>query len=218
MGHTLLHALFGDLVKGHAVGGGGVQPQHIGQMPADCLAFTVRVGCQIDGLCFFRFGFQILDQRGFAFDGNILWGIAMFHINAQRAGGQVPDMAHAGRYSIAAAQVFANGLCLGRGFHDHQLGAGLCFGLFGGALCGRFSAAVSPSSALAALVLVVVFFVVAFFCCRFFRCSLFCGSFFLPGFLPAALPAGQSAPVQFALPYLFLPNWRINSILIGYFP
>jgi hypothetical protein len=93
----------------------------------------------------------------------------MFHINAQRAGGQVPDMAHAGRYSIAAAQVFANGLCLGWGFHDHQLGAGLCFGLFRG----------------------------GFFCCRFFRCSLFCGSFFCRGLFRLRCLLGSQ--LQFSL-------------------
>ena len=197
VGHTLLHALFGDLVKGHAVGGGGVQPQHIGQMPADCLAFTVRVGCQIDGLCFFRFGFQVLDQRSLAFDGNILWGIAMFHINAQRAGGQVPDMAHAGRYSIAAAQVFANGLCLGRGFHDHQLGAGLCFGLFGGALCGRFFGCGFAVLCLSCLGFGRCLFRGCFFCCQFFRCSLFCGSFFCRGFFRLRRLLGSQ--LQFSL-------------------
>ena len=143
----------------------------------------------------------------------------MFHINAQRAGGQVPDMAHAGRYSIAAAQVFANGLCLGRGFHDHQLGAGLCFGLFSGALCGRFFGCGFAVLCLSCLGFgSLSFFVVAFFAAGFFAAVFFAAVFFLPGFLPAAPPAGQSAPVQFALPYLFLPNWRISSILIGYFP
>ena len=55
MRHTLLHALFGDLVKGHAVGGGGVQTQNIGKMPADGFALAVRVGCQQNAVALLGF-------------------------------------------------------------------------------------------------------------------------------------------------------------------
>ena len=117
MGHTLLDALFGDLVKGHAVGGGGVQAQNVGQMPADGFAFAVRVGCKQDAVALFSLGFQLFDQFLLALDGDILRRKAIVHINAQLAGGQVTHMAHAGRNFIAPAQVFADGLCFGGGLH-----------------------------------------------------------------------------------------------------
>lgn len=59
-----------------------------------------------------------------------------------------------------------------------------------------FLAADSPSSALAALVLVVVFFVVAFLL-PVFRCSLFCGSFFCRGFFRLRRLLGSQ--LQFSL-------------------
>jgi hypothetical protein len=62
MGHALLHALFGDLVKGHTVRLVGVQPQNVGQMPADGFAFTVRVGCQQHAVCVFGLALQFLDE------------------------------------------------------------------------------------------------------------------------------------------------------------
>ena len=117
MGHALFDAFFGDLVKGHAVGRGGVQAQNIGQMPADGFALAVRVGCKQDAVALFGFGFQLLDQFLLSLDGDILRRKAVVHINAQLAGGQVPHMAHAGRNFIAPAQVFADGLCLGGGLH-----------------------------------------------------------------------------------------------------
>ena len=118
VGHALLDALLRDLVKGHAVGCAGVQPQNVRQMPADGLALAVRVGCQQDAVALFGLGLQLLDELLLALDGDIFRCIAIFDINAQRAGGQVAHMAHTGRDLVAAAQILANGLGLGRGFHD----------------------------------------------------------------------------------------------------
>ena len=118
MGHALLDALLCDLVKGHAVGRSGVQPQNVRQMPADSLALAVRVGRKQDAIALFGLGLQLLDKLLLALDRDIFRLIAIFDINAQRTGGQVAHMAHAGRDLVAAAQILANGLCLGRGFHD----------------------------------------------------------------------------------------------------
>ena len=118
MGHALLDALLRDLVKGHAVGCAGVQPQNVRQMPADGLALAVRVGRKQDAVALFGLGLQLLDELLLALDGDIFRCIAIFDINAQRAGGQVAHMAHTGRDLVAAAQILANGLGLGRGFHD----------------------------------------------------------------------------------------------------
>ena len=118
MGHALLDALLRDFVKGHAVGRSGVQPQNVRQMPADGLALAVRVGRKQHAIALFGLGLQLLDKLLLALDRDIFRLIAIFDINAQRTGGQVAHMAHAGRDLVAAAQILANGLCLGRGFHD----------------------------------------------------------------------------------------------------
>ena len=120
IGHALLHALFGDLVKGHAVGLVGVQPQDIGQMPADGFALTVRVGCQQNAVGLLGFCLELLDELGFIFDIDVLGGVVMFHVDAQLGLRQVPDMAHAGRDLVILAQIFANGLRLCRRLHDYQ--------------------------------------------------------------------------------------------------
>ena len=119
IGHALLHALFGDLVKGHAVGLVGVQPQDIGQMPADGFALTVRVGCQQNAVGLLGFCLELLDELGFILDIDVLGGVVMFHVDAQLGLRQVPDVAHAGRDLVILAQIFANGLRLCRRLHDH---------------------------------------------------------------------------------------------------
>ena len=118
VGHALLDAFFGDFIKGHAVGRGRIQPQNVRQVPADGLALAVRVGCQQHAVALFGFGLQFFDEFLLALDGDIFRCIAIFDINAQRAGGQVAHMAHAGCDLIATAQILANGFRLGRGFHD----------------------------------------------------------------------------------------------------
>ena len=120
MGHALLHALFGDLVKGHAVRLVGVQPQNVCQMPADGFALTVRVGCQQHAVCVFGLALQFLDELFLAFDADVLWGIAVLHIDAQLGSGQVTDMAHACGDLVIIAQILANGFRLSRRLHDNQ--------------------------------------------------------------------------------------------------
>ena len=120
MGHALLDALFGNFIKGHPVGRGGVQPQHVRQMPADGLPFPVRVGCQQNAVTLLGLRLQFLHQLGLALDGDVFRRVAVFHVNAQLGGGQVPDMAHAGSDLISPAQIFADGLGLGGGFHDNE--------------------------------------------------------------------------------------------------
>ena len=119
MGHALLHALFGDLVKGHAVGLVGVQPQNVGQMPADRLAFAVRVGGEKDAVGVLGLALELLDELFLALDADVLGRVIVLHINAKLRGGQIPDVAHAGRNLVILAQIFANGLRLCRRLHDH---------------------------------------------------------------------------------------------------
>ena len=120
VGHALLHTLFGDLVKGDTVGLVGVQPQNIGQMPADGLALAVRVGRQQHAVGVFGLALQLLDELFLALDADVLRGIAMLHINAQLRCGQIADMAHAGSDLVVIAQIFADGFRLCRRLHDNQ--------------------------------------------------------------------------------------------------
>ena len=112
--------LFGDLVKGDAVGLVGIQPQNVCQMPADSFAFAVRVGRQQHAVCVFGLALEFLDELFLAFDADVLRSIAVLHIDAQLRRGQVADMAHACGDFVVIAQIFADGLRLGRRLHDNQ--------------------------------------------------------------------------------------------------
>ena len=120
VGHALLDALLGDLIEGHAVGGVGVKAEDVGQMPADGFAFAVRVGRKDHAVGVFGLALQLLDELFLALDADVLRRIVMLDIDAQLGGGQVADMAHAGRNLIVIAQIFADGLRLGRRLHDHE--------------------------------------------------------------------------------------------------
>ena len=119
MGHALGNALFGDLAEGDPVGVLDVQTQQMSQMPADGLSFPVRVGGEKDLVGLLGFAFQFLDELFFALDVDVAGGVAVFHINAQLALGQIPDMAHAGGDLVAIAQIFPDGFRLGRRLHDN---------------------------------------------------------------------------------------------------
>ena len=72
MGHAPRSRPFGDLAEGHPVGGGGVQPQNVGQVPADGFAFPVRVSGQQHAVRLFGGALQLLDELFFALDADIL--------------------------------------------------------------------------------------------------------------------------------------------------
>ena len=65
-------------------------------MPADGLALAIRVGGQEDGLALFGGGLQVVDDVLFALDGAVIGGKIAVHVHAQRALGQVAEVAHAG--------------------------------------------------------------------------------------------------------------------------
>ena len=119
-GHALRHALFGDLAEGDAVFRRSVQAQQIGQMPADGLALTVRVGGEEHFVALLGQALKLLDDFFLALDVDILRRVAVLDVNAKLALGQVSDVAHGGRHLISAAQVLADGLGFRRGFYDHE--------------------------------------------------------------------------------------------------
>ena len=67
------------------------QAQNVG---GDGLAFTIRVGCQIDGLRFLHGLCQPFADCLFAFDRNPLRRKVILHFNAQLISGQVADVTH----------------------------------------------------------------------------------------------------------------------------
>ena len=117
----ILHHLLGDLVEGHPVGLFLRQVQQLLQVPGDGLSLPVRVRCQIDGIRVLGGGFQLLDQRLFAPDGQIFRREVMLQIHAHAALRQIPQMAHAGLHHIVGAQILADGFCFGRRLNDHQI-------------------------------------------------------------------------------------------------
>ena len=116
--HALLHALFGNFAKGDAVVGGRVQPQKLGQMPADGLALAVRVRCKEHLVALFGKAFQLANNLFLALDVDIFRLVVLLHVDAELALRQIADMAHGGRHLIAAAQIFADGFGFRRGFYD----------------------------------------------------------------------------------------------------
>ena len=112
--------LAGDLVEGDPEGPVLRQVQQLLQMPADGLSLPVRVGGQIHGVAFLGRLLQVPDDVLLALDGPVIGLKIVFHVHAQLAFGQVPQMSHTGLHLIRRAQVLADGLGLGRGLHDLQ--------------------------------------------------------------------------------------------------
>ena len=113
--------LAGDLVEGDPEGFILRQVQQLLQMPADGLSLPVRVGGQVHGVAFLGRLLQVPDDVLLALDGPVIGFKIVFHVHAQLALGQVPQMSHTGLHLIRRAQVLADGLGLGRGLHDHQV-------------------------------------------------------------------------------------------------
>ena len=118
------HHLFGDLIERDPPRLLIRQVQKMLQMPADGFAFAVRVGGEVDGLAPLCRRLELLDDILFALDGPVIGGEIPVHVHAQRALGQVPQVAHTGLHLIIGAQILADGLGFGGGLHDHQI---LCF-------------------------------------------------------------------------------------------
>ena len=122
MGDGLIDHLLGDLVEGDPVGLVVGQAEQLLQMPGNGFALPVRVGGQIDGFALLGRLLQIADDVLFALDGLVVGQEALLHIHADLALGQVPDVAHGGLHLKPGAQIFSDGLGLGRRLHDDQIG------------------------------------------------------------------------------------------------
>ena len=117
--------LFGNLVEGHSLCFLVREIQQFLQVPGYGLAFAVRVGREIDDGGLLAGGLQFVNQFLLFLDRDVLRRKAVFDIHAKLTLGQVTQMPHRGGHAIIAAQIFFNGFCLGRRFHNHQF---LCLG------------------------------------------------------------------------------------------
>ena len=117
--------LAGDLVEGDSLGFFVAEVQQVLQVPADGLTLTVRVGGQIYGVAGLGEFFQLIDKLLLTPDGAVVGLEVVLDIHAQLAFGQVTQMSHTGPDLVIRSQIFADGLGLGRGLHDHQISG--CF-------------------------------------------------------------------------------------------
>ena len=106
--------LLGDLIEGDPLGLAVGQLQQLFQVPGNGFAFPVRVSCQVHLLAAFGGLFQLSDGLLLSFDGLVAGLEAVFQVHAHFALGQVTDMSHRGQDLVVRAQIFTDGLCLGR--------------------------------------------------------------------------------------------------------
>ncbi len=132
--HRLGHRGLGDGVEGHAIDRAAFfqcRLQRLQQVPTDRLAFAVGVGSKDESLVVLQ---RVADRL------EVLLAVAgdfplhrefTVGIDAAVLGRQVADVAKAGQHAIVAAEVFLDGLGLGRGFDDdngHSDLGGVCNG------------------------------------------------------------------------------------------
>ena len=120
-GNGLVDHLFGDLVEGDPVGLFIGDVQKLLQVPGDGLALTVRVGGQIHLSALLGRLFQGSDGLLLSLDGLVVGLESVFHVHAQLALGQVPDVTHGRHHLITRSKVLADGLGLGRGLYNDQI-------------------------------------------------------------------------------------------------
>ena len=136
MFHRLGHRLLGDGVEHHALDGlaaqGALFLQRLDEMPGDRLALAIRVGGEnrlvrrFDGA---RDIIEPLLRFGIDFPNHAEIGGG---INRAVLGREVPDMAERRQHLVAAAEIFVDGLRLGRGFDDDYVHEGpYVFNFFG---------------------------------------------------------------------------------------
>ena len=95
-GHRLAGPLLGDLVEDDAVDRLGRRaPVACIEVPGDGLALAVRVGRQVDLARRLDALLELLDELGLVARHDVLRGEVVVDVDAQRALGQVADVAHA---------------------------------------------------------------------------------------------------------------------------
>ena len=83
-------------------------------MPRYSLALSVRVGCEIDGLCALAELFKSVYNILVILDRNVLRLKIVLYIDTKRALGEVTQVSHGRDDLIVVAQIFLNSLRLCR--------------------------------------------------------------------------------------------------------
>ena len=125
MGDGVEHRLLGDGIEGDAL---HVDPdqrllgaQHVAHVPGNRLALAVRVGGEVELAALgHRLGDGVEPLLGLGIDQPVHGEIL---VRADRAilGRQVADMTIGGQHGEAGAEIFPNGLSLGRGLDDQYV-------------------------------------------------------------------------------------------------
>ena len=123
MGQGLEDGGFGDGVEHHPLDRDLAQHmfllEHLQDMPGDCLAFPVRVRRDEDFARILGRALQLRDRFFLSRNWNQL-RLEALDVDAELLLGQIHDVANGRANAIAAAEVFADGLRLGRRFDDDE--------------------------------------------------------------------------------------------------
>src|SRR5579862_298831 len=117
---SFANGIFGNFIKEHAMEGSLLAIQQLTQVGADCLSFAVRIGSQINVICFARRGLQFTDQFFLGGNGDVSGFKILFQVNAQVFLGQIHHVAHTGLDDVLRPQIFIDGFRLGGRFDDYE--------------------------------------------------------------------------------------------------
>ena len=89
-------------------------------MLADCFAFTVRIGGQVNRLRFLRRRAQLAHNFFLRGNDGVLRGEVVVDIHSQLVLGEILDMTYRGLDRVSTAQVFRDGPGLGGRLNDDE--------------------------------------------------------------------------------------------------
>ena len=128
---SILDRIFGNFIEDDTVFLFLIQIQNVSQMPRNSFSFAIRVTCQKDLLSFLRFFFQVINQRTFTTNIDILRLIVILKINGHSRLFQVTNMTDTGQNLVVSSQIFFYCFCLSRRLYDDKIFLGrrlfLCF-------------------------------------------------------------------------------------------
>ena len=115
------HRPAGDLGERHPVALLAGDARSLGNVPGDRLALPVVVGGEVDRLRPLGSLGDRVDHLVLVLVDHVLEGEPVVDRHAQRALGQIPDVANRGQDLVVLAEVLLDGFGLGGRFHHHEL-------------------------------------------------------------------------------------------------
>ncbi len=121
--HRILNCRFGDFIKGYALHWrlDLAFLEDFADMPGNCLAFAVRVGCQQDFVSFFGRLDNGLDMLGVALD-NLVFHAEIFGVDSAGLWLEVADVAIAGEYLVIRPEILLQCFGFGGRFDNDKFG------------------------------------------------------------------------------------------------